>query len=529
MARKKKFTVSAIIKGVDKLSGPVRKAARTMKRVLGRALRGVKRMAMAAGAALKGMLGSLGLIGGAAIIGGIAALANSFSKAGDDIAKFARQVGISVEALQEYQFAADRSGVDGGTFRKSLETLSKRLGEARIGTGALNTTLNKLPKAFGETLKAAKSTDEALGIALGAIGAIADESDRAALATSLFGRSGAQMALLAAEGADGIDKLRQEARDLGLVMSTKAAKGAEEFVDRMTDFKAAVSGVKIAIGTELLPVLRPMLVDFTRWIVANREIIGQKVGAAVRGIVEWVQKIDFGKIVEDVKSFFGGVSDIVEKLGGVGPIIEGIAVLWAGSMLGPIGSIAAAVYLIVNNWDAVTAAIDKASDALLDYIGIERPEEAMTARAKLTGGQLKRGGTKILRRQVAEEESVRFGLQSTGRQKIVGLSVAPGIAGEYARAALGRGRAFERGRGDQDVFARAGAARALDVLRGDPTAIGRAIAEGIQRAGGLRGEVVVRAEPGTSARPGAAAGNTGLDVTTGPPAGRRASTVAGGG
>jgi len=355
MAAGKSYSIKAIIHGVDRLTAPVRKMMGGVHRTLGGGLRRIGSLARGVTRAITGILGPLGLLAGGGIVAGLGGLLKGFIDTGDSIGEFAAQVGIATGALQEWEYAAERSGTGGATFRKSLEFFSKTLGNARANGGKFTSTLAKMPPAFRKALLGAESTDEALRLSVGALGSVTDESDRAALATALFGKSGARMALLAAQGADGIQRLREEAQRLGVVLDEDAVRAAGEADDQLIQFKGTIRGLKTAIASELLPVFLPLLRDLTEWIRSNRELIGQKVGDAVKSVVEWIKRVDFGAVIEGVKSFVGWVSDLVEKVGGIGPALGIIAAINFAPLLaslGPVGLVLAGILALalgINN------------------------------------------------------------------------------------------------------------------------------------------------------------------------------------
>ena len=85
------------------------------------------------------------------------------------------------------------------------------------------------------------------------------DSEKAALAQQLLGRSGADLLPLFKEGSKGIADLQQQARDLGLEWSTTAANDAAAYEDAMTNLSGAFKGMTNFIGSSVLPV-------FTDWI-----------------------------------------------------------------------------------------------------------------------------------------------------------------------------------------------------------------------------------------------------------------------
>ncbi|HOP21094.1 MAG TPA: hypothetical protein PK585_13515, partial [Amphiplicatus sp.] len=79
------------------------------------------------------------------------------------------------------------------------------------------------------------TTEQALDKAFKALAGISDQSVRTSYATKIFGDDARRMALIVADGADSLDKAREQSRDLGFVLSGELAKKAEEASDRLAD------------------------------------------------------------------------------------------------------------------------------------------------------------------------------------------------------------------------------------------------------------------------------------------------------
>ena len=115
-----------------------------------RSMRNVKRVSKSTSTAITGHFNkAFGLISKASAVLGVAGAAgfvtlgkNALDTA-DKIGKTADMIGIGTDALQEYRHAAKLSGVEQATLDNGLGAFTKRLGEARAGTGALVTYLNK--------------------------------------------------------------------------------------------------------------------------------------------------------------------------------------------------------------------------------------------------------------------------------------------------------------------------------------------------------------------------------------------------
>jgi hypothetical protein len=305
------------VAATDKASQQIRK---TLGRI-GKAARafsaGTGKKVAAFGAAAKTASDGIGKVGATALKFGAAAAAagvaagiaagkmlTAWAANADEFAKFSRQVGVSVESLQELRFASERQGVGADVLNKSLEKMSLLIGQAKSGQGALNTYLKKTNPSLLKQVKAARSNEEAFDVLAGAIAGIEDPNRRAALAVAAFGKSGAKMTRLVDGGTEALAALRAEQRKNG-VITTKAANDAEAFNDRITDLKASLAGIFHVIAARVIPILTPLIARTREWVLANKDLIAGKLEAAVRGIVD-----AFGKAYRWIQDNKAALSDL---------------------------------------------------------------------------------------------------------------------------------------------------------------------------------------------------------------------------
>ena len=89
---------------------------------------------------IKGVTGSLFSMQGAILtavgVGGLGALIKSSLAVGDALGKTADKLGTTTEALAGLRHAADLTGVSNKTLDTSMQRLTRRLSEAKAGTGA---------------------------------------------------------------------------------------------------------------------------------------------------------------------------------------------------------------------------------------------------------------------------------------------------------------------------------------------------------------------------------------------------------
>lgn len=215
---------------------------------------------------------------GAAITAPLVGSAKAFSEMGDRIAKASARTGVSVETLSELAYAADLSGANLEILEGSLRKMQKAIIEAAEGSESATDALSKLGLTV-ENLRGL-SPDQQFKLIADRLSQIKSPALRAALAMELFGKSGTQLLPLMADGAKGIEALQQQARDLGLTMSTEDAKAAEALNDTFdTLWKVLKQGVFI-IGSALAPTLKSVcewiintVVTTTAWIKQNKDLV----------------------------------------------------------------------------------------------------------------------------------------------------------------------------------------------------------------------------------------------------------------
>jgi prefoldin subunit 5 len=294
-----------------------------------------------------GRLARQSAIGITAVGAGIFALTSSTASYGDQVAKTAGKLGIGIEALQEYRYAAERSGVSTETFDSSLTAMQKRLGEAAQGTGAAKKALDQIGLSASDLI--AMGPERAMGAIADKLQGIEAPAERAAIAAALFSRSGIGMVNMLGNGSDALEQLREDARRTGYVLSEEAARDAEAFADAQLDAQLTIKGLKNTIGSELMPVVTRSMQRFSEWAVTNRDDVAAFADTAATKLEAALPVI--GQIAEgmgDVSKAVGGViSKTAEMVGGwknfgivVGTVLAGRTIAsvlnfgWAVGRLG---------------------------------------------------------------------------------------------------------------------------------------------------------------------------------------------------
>ena len=211
----------------------------------GRVQGGLKGLAGAAG----GLGGALGALVPAVSVAGMAALAKGAIDTADDFAKMSAKTGASVEQLSKFKQAADLGGSSIEEVGNSMLKLNKALG---TGEGPAIEALKTLGINANDANGKLKSTDDIMLEVADKFKAMPDGANKSALAMQLFGKSGANMIPMLNGGSKAID-------GLNATMTTKFAKAAEVFNDRITTIQAKLMELGVKLADVLMPVFNGLM------------------------------------------------------------------------------------------------------------------------------------------------------------------------------------------------------------------------------------------------------------------------------
>ena len=281
---------------------------------------------------------------GASVVTPLLAATGVFSEMGDQLAKMSGRTGISVESLSELGYAAEQSGADLGSLEAGVRRMQKFLTDAADGSSMATDTLNRLGVSLN--MLTGLSPEAQFELLADRLSKIEDPTTRAATAMELFGKSGTSLLPMMQDGAKGIQELRDQARDLGLVISTEDAKAAEIFGDRLSDLWKVVKSGVFAIGAALAP----LLIDLTKqairiaktiadWVRENKALVVTvfKIAAAVAAAGAAIFAL--GALISGVGAAFGVAASIIT---GIGTVLATMGTIIA-ALLSPIGLVTAAI------------------------------------------------------------------------------------------------------------------------------------------------------------------------------------------
>lgn len=226
-----------------------------------------------------------------AVLGGVAAAAmgkmiSDTATVADQYAKMSKQVGISVEGLQQLEFAAGISGTGLASLRTGLQRFARTADDAAQGLKTAQEPFVRLGIAFKDGAGGLRPLEDMLGDVAEAFSKMEDGPVKTALAMKTFGRAGAQLIPLLNEGRDGVNKLKEEFTSLGGEISGEQAKAFEEYNDTIFRIKTTLIGFRNQAVIALLPMLKKITKGMFTWIKANKELLKAKLLKFMKGLLK---------------------------------------------------------------------------------------------------------------------------------------------------------------------------------------------------------------------------------------------------
>lgn len=179
--------------------------------------------------------------------------------AADKIGKMSKATGASTEFLSGLAHAAELSGSSLGAVESAFPRLVRAASEAAAGTGRSAQAFDKLGISAKNADGSIRNTEQLFMDAAQALSGMSNETEKAAIAQDIFGRSSLELMPLLNEGKGGIAAMIAEAKELGLTFDEDTAASAERFNDSLTRLKGAFTGVFQKVAMPLLEALAPIL------------------------------------------------------------------------------------------------------------------------------------------------------------------------------------------------------------------------------------------------------------------------------
>lgn len=260
------------------------------------------------------------IVGGTtAAVGAVTSLATKTAGTADEIDKASQRVGITAEEYQKLAYAADMSGVSTSTLEGAAKKLAKTMPEADLSSVIQD------------------------------LAGITDESERAAKAQELLGRSAAyELTPLLNAGADGITALKQECEDLGMVMSNDTVAAGAKLGDTISSIKQSFSGMVASLGSAVMPIVQKFA-EMIKSHLPDIQKMVEKLAPVIMGLLENLLPPLFSLAETLLPVIIDLFSNILPPLTQIAEAILPVIVDVLGMILPPLMQIVSAVLPLLLN------------------------------------------------------------------------------------------------------------------------------------------------------------------------------------
>lgn len=272
-------------------------------------------MATVAGAAVA----AIAALGAAAIgaVGAIGALVFKASDAAGELVDMSLQTGISTTRLQELKFVGNQVGTSLDTITGAQARLVRSMATAQEQQAKFNQEVAEGKKFSDEEIENRTTAFQKLGVSvtdstgqlrdnqavfadvIDALGRITNPTLRDALAMEIFGKSAQELNPLIKAGSLELNRLSQEAHDVGAVMSEEDVNALEAFGDTTAAIQAGLKGLLGTLAAQFLPVF-------------------QEVATALQ---EMFKSEEFKKRVAEISQAISGIVKVITTV--IGQLVKG--------------------------------------------------------------------------------------------------------------------------------------------------------------------------------------------------------------
>lgn len=169
--------------------------------------------------------------------------------------KFAQQVGVATETLTGLDLGLKLSGTNMKSFEGGLVRLNRSISDADQGLATQKRAFSDLGISVRDSKGELKSSEQVLREVADKFSQMEDGVRKTARAQEIFGRSGAELIPFLNQGSDGLDRMIDRSRDLGLVWTRESAAAAEAFNDKLTILGSVAEGIGNQVARDMLPIM----------------------------------------------------------------------------------------------------------------------------------------------------------------------------------------------------------------------------------------------------------------------------------
>lgn len=195
---------------------------------------------------------------GALAVGSFGGFIKDSIDAADAASKSATATGLAVEEYTALKHAANLAGIEMGQLDGALGKFNKTIDQAAAGEKKPSEAFARLGISVRDASGAVKTNQQLFAEVADVFQKLPNGVEKSALSMELFGKSGAKLLPLLNGGSEGLEAMRVQAEELGLVLSGKQVADAEAFNDSLTVLGNVADGAANKVSGNLLPALNDL-------------------------------------------------------------------------------------------------------------------------------------------------------------------------------------------------------------------------------------------------------------------------------
>ena len=287
-------------------------------------------------------------------LAGVTYVTKRFIELGDALNKMSARTGATVEWLSAMSFGAERSGATIEMLEQAIRKLNKAIAEAQQG--------NRTPYEVFRRLRIDPSSVEFKSMDTGAqfelvarrLHEVQSQAEKTRLAMALFEEGGVMLLPLLGD----IDRLKQKAKELGIIMTKEQADTAAALLDAWTNFKYQLNAIFMSLGEAIAPALKQVATWLSKMVKPIQNFVSQHRELFILMAKGLALILVIGGVLATVGALIAGIGVTVKAIGTglvvVGGLFKGIGLamgkvsLLAFTALGAFGKLAVIAKLVVK-------------------------------------------------------------------------------------------------------------------------------------------------------------------------------------
>ena len=268
-------------------------------------------------------------------LAGVTYVTKRFIDLGDALNKMSARTGATVEWLSAMSFGAERSGATIEMLEQAIRKLNKAIAEAQNG--------NRTPYEVFRRLRIDPSSMEFKSMDAGAqfelvarrLNEVQSQAEKTRLAMALFEEGGVMLLPLLGD----IDKLKQKAKELGIIMTKEQADTAAALLDAWTNLKYQLNAIFMSLGEAIAPALKQVATWLSKMVKPIQSFVSQHRELFILMAKGLALILVIGGALATIGALIAGIGVTVKSIGSGLAVVGGLFKV-IGLAMGKVSSLA---------------------------------------------------------------------------------------------------------------------------------------------------------------------------------------------